>query len=236
MIVGSPVAGRNRPGLAGVVGYFVNPLPLRRGSTSATRRSRSSSTGSAATVLDGLEHQDFPFAVMVERLAGGRDPGRSPVFQVMFVLQKAQRLDDRGAHLVRPPRRRADGWSWAGSRSSRSRWTTARRPVRPDPAGGRGRRPARRLGSSTTPTCSTPPRSTACSATSGPCSKPSPTTPTGRSATCRSLHRRRARAAARALERDRARRSRRAVRPPAVRGAGRADARRGRRRRPPTGR
>ncbi len=95
VVVGSPVVGRNRPELEGVVGYFVNTLPLR------TRVEPSASFEMLldrvrATVLAALEHQDLPFAVLAERVERVRDPARSPIFQVMFVFQKAQRLDDRG--------------------------------------------------------------------------------------------------------------------------------------------
>ena len=95
VIVGSPVAGRTRPGLEGTVGYFVNMLPMRAGIAddppfdeflARVRR----------TVADGLEHQDFPFSLMVDRLQGSPDPGRSPIFQVMFAHQKSQRLDEQG--------------------------------------------------------------------------------------------------------------------------------------------
>jgi amino acid adenylation domain-containing protein len=89
VIVGSPVAGRNQPGSAGVVGYFVNTLPMRSdlsgnpGFTTFLGRVRQ-------TVHAALEHQGFPFPLMVERLSLPRDPSRSPVFQVVFVFQKAQ--------------------------------------------------------------------------------------------------------------------------------------------------
>ena len=95
VIVGSPVAGRTRPGLEGTVGYFVNMLPMRAGIAddppfdeflARVRR----------TVADGLEHQDFPFSLMAERLQGRPDPGRSPIFQVMYAHQRSQRLDDQG--------------------------------------------------------------------------------------------------------------------------------------------
>ena len=44
----------------------------------------------------GLEHQDFPFSLMVDRLQAGPDPGRSPIFQVMYAHQRSQRLDEQG--------------------------------------------------------------------------------------------------------------------------------------------
>ena len=89
------MAGRTRPGLEGTVGYFVNMLPMRAGIAddppfdeflARVRR----------TVADGLEHQDFPFSLMAERVQGRPDPGRSPIFQVMYAHQRSQRLDDQG--------------------------------------------------------------------------------------------------------------------------------------------
>ncbi|MEM7354993.1 MAG: amino acid adenylation domain-containing protein, partial [Acidobacteriota bacterium] len=88
VVVGSPVSGRGRRELAGVVGYFVNPLALRSrlagdppfvDHLAATRRA----------VLDGLRYQDLPFDRLVDRLQPERDPSRSPVFQVMFSWQQA---------------------------------------------------------------------------------------------------------------------------------------------------
>src|SRR5262249_33237426 len=81
MIVGSPVAGRTSAEFAGVAGYFVNPLPIRsRVADGSTFRGLLSRVRTA--VLNGLEHQDFPFPLMVERLDLPRDPSRSPIFQV----------------------------------------------------------------------------------------------------------------------------------------------------------
>jgi amino acid adenylation domain-containing protein len=95
IIVGSPVAGRTRAGMAGLVGYFVNPLPIR------ARLARGMAFVECLaqvrhTVVSGLEHQEFPFPLMVERSELARDPRRSPIFQVMFVFQKAQRLAGEG--------------------------------------------------------------------------------------------------------------------------------------------
>ncbi|MEA2603212.1 MAG: hypothetical protein QOF89_4204 [Acidobacteriota bacterium] len=86
IVVGSPASGRACRELQDVVGYFVNPLPLRAdlggnpafGELLAQARLR---------VLGGLEHQSFPFALMAERLQPLRDPARPPLFQVLFAFQ-----------------------------------------------------------------------------------------------------------------------------------------------------
>ena len=87
LIVGSPTAGRETPGLAGVVGYFVNPLPLRT-DLSGDPPFSGLLGRVRETVLGAFRHQDLPFPLMVERLQPRRDSGRSPIFQSMFVLQR----------------------------------------------------------------------------------------------------------------------------------------------------
>lgn len=93
IIVGSPMAGRNDAAFSGVIGDFINMVVIRthcpRGITfrtllAAVRRK----------VLAALEHQEFPFALLVERLNLKRDASRSPIFQVAFDLQKLQQFGD----------------------------------------------------------------------------------------------------------------------------------------------
>ncbi|MET0404976.1 MAG: AMP-binding protein, partial [Cystobacter sp.] len=87
VIVGSPTAGRSRPELARLVGYLVNPVALR--AQVAPGLSFSALLAQVrTTVLEALEHQDLPFARLVEQLQPSREPGRPPVFQAMFVLQR----------------------------------------------------------------------------------------------------------------------------------------------------
>ncbi|HET9359033.1 MAG TPA: amino acid adenylation domain-containing protein, partial [Vicinamibacterales bacterium] len=87
VLVGSPVAGRSREGFGGVVGYFVNMVALR-GDLSDDPTFTELLSRTRAIVLGALAHQDFPFALLVDRLEQNRDPSRSPVFQAAFVLEK----------------------------------------------------------------------------------------------------------------------------------------------------
>jgi len=95
VLVGSPVAGRSHPDVAGIVGYFVNPVVLR-GDLRGAPTFRAFLERTRTTVLDAFEHQDLPFARLVDEIHPARDPSRSPIFQAMFVLQKAQRMNDDG--------------------------------------------------------------------------------------------------------------------------------------------
>lgn len=94
IVVGSPAAGRTRMNLRSVVGYLVNPLPLRTDlggnptfETVVGRVRR--------TVLSAMRRQDYPFVLMAERLLQVRDPSRAPIFQVMFVMQTAPVLSEQ---------------------------------------------------------------------------------------------------------------------------------------------
>ena len=87
VVIGSPVAGRSRMGFGGVVGYFANMVALR-GDLSEDPTFTELLSRTRTTVLGALAHQDFPFALLVDRLEQNRDPSRSPVFQTAFVLEK----------------------------------------------------------------------------------------------------------------------------------------------------
>ncbi|RCJ21837.1 hypothetical protein A6770_04165 [Nostoc minutum NIES-26] len=91
ILVGSPTAGRSEAELAGVLGYFVNPVVIRS-NVSGNLTFEKFLAQVRQTVLDAFTHQDYPFALLVERLQTVRDSSRSPLFQTMFVLQKAHLL------------------------------------------------------------------------------------------------------------------------------------------------
>ncbi|MBZ4423365.1 non-ribosomal peptide synthetase, partial [Myxococcus sp. RHSTA-1-4] len=88
IVVGSPIAGRNRAETEGLIGFFVNTLVLR------TRVTPGLSFASLLeqvkeTTLGAYEHQDVPFEKLVEELRPPRNASYSPLFQVLFSLQNA---------------------------------------------------------------------------------------------------------------------------------------------------
>jgi amino acid adenylation domain-containing protein/non-ribosomal peptide synthase protein (TIGR01720 family) len=86
LTVGTPVAGRNRAELEGLIGFFVNTLALRTILRSDFRFA-DLLHGVRATTLQAYAHQDVPFEKLLEELKPNRDLSRTPLFQVMFVLQ-----------------------------------------------------------------------------------------------------------------------------------------------------
>ncbi len=87
VLIGSPTAGRTHRTMAGVVGYFVNPVVLR-GDLSGDPTFTGLLARTKPMVLAALEHRGFPFPVLAERLVPERDPGRQPVFDVLFAFQR----------------------------------------------------------------------------------------------------------------------------------------------------
>ncbi|HEY3098592.1 MAG TPA: amino acid adenylation domain-containing protein, partial [Methylomirabilota bacterium] len=96
LVVGSVSAGRKRPEVARLLGYFANPLALRvdcSGDPSfleLLRRVRD-------VALAAMDNDDLPFEHVVAALQPARDAGRHPFFQTVMSLE---------APMVRPP----DGW------------------------------------------------------------------------------------------------------------------------------
>ncbi|HVS00777.1 MAG TPA: condensation domain-containing protein, partial [Thermoanaerobaculia bacterium] len=86
VLMGTPVAGRNRREVEDLIGFFINTLVLRvdlsggPGFAGLVRQVRQTS-------LDGYTHQDVPFERLVEELVPERSLAHSPLFQVMLVLQ-----------------------------------------------------------------------------------------------------------------------------------------------------
>jgi amino acid adenylation domain-containing protein len=95
LIIGTPTTGRTRAELTDIVGYFVNPVAVR--SNMAGNPSFVELLGRVRqTVIEALAHQDYPIALLVEKLQPERNVSRTPIFQTMFILQRAHLLDEQG--------------------------------------------------------------------------------------------------------------------------------------------
>lgn len=87
--IGTPVEGRVHPELDGLVGFFVNTLPLRT-KVAATDSFLAVVERVRDGVLEAVEHQGCPFEVMVQSLPLERELSRPPLFTVMMGLTRAQ--------------------------------------------------------------------------------------------------------------------------------------------------
>jgi non-ribosomal peptide synthetase component F len=100
--VGSPIAGRTRPELEDLIGFFINTLVLRAdvrgdpGFRALLRRTR-------RAAIDAYAHQDLPFERLVTAMHPDRESGRSPLFQVMFAMQNAPLPSLRSTELALTP-------------------------------------------------------------------------------------------------------------------------------------
>ncbi len=92
LVIGTPIANRNHAEIEGLMGFFVNALPLR------LRFSRDSSFRELVAqvrevTLAAYSHQDLPFEKLVEELRPERNPAHHPLFQVTFAFQNLPTLE-----------------------------------------------------------------------------------------------------------------------------------------------
>ena len=92
VLVGVPIANRQRPEVEGLIGLFINTLVLRTAVPGdATFEELLGRV--KETALEAYEHQDMPFDLLIRLLQVRRDSNRKALFQTMFALQDFPEVD-----------------------------------------------------------------------------------------------------------------------------------------------
>jgi amino acid adenylation domain-containing protein len=92
IVVGAPIAGRNRAEVEGLIGFFVNTIVLRT-RLAANLNFAEFLMRVRDTCLGAYANQDLPFEKLVEELHPERDLGRNPLFQVFFNMLTLEQGD-----------------------------------------------------------------------------------------------------------------------------------------------
>jgi amino acid adenylation domain-containing protein len=91
LIVGTPTYGRNRLEFENIIGYLINIIALKADLSGDPTFSEL--VGQVKSrVLEGIQHQDYPLALLVEKLHPARNSTHTPVFQSVFNLHKFRQL------------------------------------------------------------------------------------------------------------------------------------------------
>ncbi len=91
--VGTPMAGRTRREVEGLIGFFINTLVLRS-QVRGEQPFRQVLQQVREVCLQAYAHQEVPFEKIVEELHPQRSLSQPPLFQVMFVLQNTARFNE----------------------------------------------------------------------------------------------------------------------------------------------
>src|SRR4051794_15504825 len=92
VVVGSPIAGRNRGEVEGLIGFFVNNMALRTRFSGELPFEELLGRVKEVT-LGAYAHQDMPFEQLVDEVQPERDLSRSPLFQVTLSFQNAPQME-----------------------------------------------------------------------------------------------------------------------------------------------
>jgi len=124
ILVGTPAAGRGRADVQRTFGYLANPVALRANfSDNPTFKDLLGRV--RQTVIGAIEHQDYPFPLLVERLQPRRDPSYSPLFQAVFVWDQLHQFESASGVFA------ATHAAWFGQGEAAARLAREKLPVEP---------------------------------------------------------------------------------------------------------
>jgi amino acid adenylation domain-containing protein len=92
VVVGTAVAGRRRPELEALIGYFVNTIVLRTDISDDLPFHEAVRRVHKAT-LEAQDHQDLPFETLVKEVRPNRSADQVPLIRTMFVVQNTPSVD-----------------------------------------------------------------------------------------------------------------------------------------------
>lgn len=101
LVVGTPVACRDRAEIEPLIGFFVNTIVIRT-DLSGDPTFREVLRRTKAVCLNAFAHQEVPFETLVEALQPDRDPSRNPLFQVTFQCSTVSGGEDEDPGGERP--------------------------------------------------------------------------------------------------------------------------------------
>ncbi|MDF5713917.1 MAG: amino acid adenylation domain-containing protein, partial [Rhizonema sp. NSF051] len=94
ILIGSPMVNRSSLEFENIVGYFTNPVVLRT-DMSGNPTFQELLGRSRSSVLEALDHQDYPFPLLVEEMQPVRDPSYSPLYQVAFAWDRSHQSEGK---------------------------------------------------------------------------------------------------------------------------------------------
>jgi FkbH-like protein len=100
ILLGTIASGRTEKEFHRTIGYFVNPLVIA-GTYDPEKKYSDYLTEISDTVFRSLDHQAYPFSLLVEKMATDREMDIAPIFQIMFNMLTAKALG-AAAHFICP--------------------------------------------------------------------------------------------------------------------------------------
>ncbi|MFD6935390.1 condensation domain-containing protein [Streptomyces goshikiensis] len=109
IVVGTAAANRGARDMEEVIGYFTNVLAVRA-SLAQGVTGREVTSRLQGTVLSALDHQALPLPLVLEAVQPPRAPGRNPLFQAVFVLQRPHAHAETAAFVLGTPTGAGTSW------------------------------------------------------------------------------------------------------------------------------